>query len=139
MDMESYPQQVNAVTSEAGILKALGACLAGALIPGLGHVLLKKWDRAAVFLGVITTMFILGLYLQGRLFNPDFSNLFATLKFLADSGTGLFYWLCWLQGLGTGDPTAYTYDFGNVFVYAAGLLNMLVILDVYDIALGRKP
>ena len=51
----------------------------------------------------------------------------------------MFYWLCWLRGLGTGDPTAYTYDFGNVFVYTAGLLNMLVIVDVYDIALGRKP
>jgi hypothetical protein len=139
MDMESYPQQVNAVSSEAGILRALGICAAGALMPGLGHAILKKWDRAAVFMGVITAMFCLGLYLQGRLFNPDFSDLFSSLKFIADAGTGLFYWLCWLRGLGTGDPTAYTYDFGNVFVYTAGLLNMLVIVDVYDIALGRKP
>ena len=41
-------------------------------------------------------------------------------------------------GFGVGDPTAYTYDYANVFIYVAGLLNMLVIVDVFDIAMGRK-
>jgi len=43
-----------------------------------------------------------------------------------------------MRGLGTGDPTAYTYDYANVFIYVAGLLNMLVIVDAFDIAMGRK-
>ena len=51
-------------------------------------------------------------------------------------GTALLGFL--LQGLGVGDPTAYTYDYANVFMYVAGLLNMLVIVDVFDIAMGRK-
>jgi hypothetical protein len=119
--------------------KALVACVAGAMFPGLGHAALRKWDRVAVFSISICAMFALGLHLNGSLFDPSFSDLFPTLKFIADAGSGSLYWICWLRGLGTGDPAAYTYDFGNVFIYTAGLLNMLVIVDAFDIALGRKP
>ena len=143
MDMESFPEQVDqtspAIPVHAGILKTFSACLFGLLVPGLGHAILRKWERALVFMGSITGMFIFGLCLNGRLFNPEFSDIFSILKFLADAGSGLLYWLCWLRGLGTGAPAAYTYDFGNVFIYTAGLLNMLVVVDVFDIALGRKP
>ncbi len=138
MDMETYSPEVNALPSAGNFLKALAACIAAALIPGLGHAILRKWDRALVFLGSICTMFALGLYLDGRLFNPDFSDFFSILKFVADAGTGIPYWLAWLRGLGAGDPAVYTYDFGNVFVYSAGLLNMLIIVDAFDIAMGRK-
>jgi hypothetical protein len=143
MDMESFPQRVeqnaDALPAEAGILKTLMACVAGVLVPGLGHALLHRWDRAVVFLASISAMFALGLYMNGRLFDPGFSDLFSALKFIADAGNGLLYWLSWLRGLGTGIPSAYTYDFGNVFIYTAGLLNMLVVVDAFDIAQGRKP
>jgi len=139
METEQLPQEVQQIQTEAGIVKALAACTAGALIPGLGHAVLQKWDRAVVFLAAISLTFGLGLRLQGRLFNPDFTDLFSALKFLADAGNGLLYWLCWLRGLGVGEPSAYTYDFGNIFIYIAGLLNMLVIVDAFDIAMARKP
>jgi len=100
--------------------------------------LLGKWDRAVVFFGSITVMLVLGIQLHGRLFNPDFGDFFSSLKFIADAGSGLLYWIPWLRGLGTGDPTAYTYDYANIFIYVAGLLNMLVVVDVFDIAMGRK-
>jgi hypothetical protein len=116
----------------------VGACVAGACVPGLGHALLRKWDRAIVFFGSIAVMFALGLRLEGRLFGPDFGTFFSTLKFLADAGSGLFYWVSMLGGSGAGDPTAYTYDYGNVFIYVAGLLNMLVVIDAFDISMGRK-
>ena len=122
----------------AGFLKTLIACVAGYFIPGLGHAFLRKWDRAAVFFGCIFLMLATGLHLDGKLFNPEFGDLFSILKFAADAGSGLLYWIPWLQRLGMGDPTAYTYDYANVFIYVAGLLNMLVIVDVFDIAMGRK-
>ena len=122
-----------------GLLKTVAACAAATLVPGLGHAVLQKWDRAIVFLASITLMFAIGLRLDARLFSPEFSDLFSTLKFIADAGSGVLYWFCWLKGLGFGEPSSYTYDFGNVFVYVAGLLNMLVIIDVFDIAMGRKP
>ena len=42
------------------------------------------------------------------------------------------------RGIGAGDVIAITYEYGNTFIIAAGLLNMLVVLDVFDIAKGRK-
>jgi len=132
---QSEKQQVN---TQVGAVRTFMVCVGGAFIPGLGHALLGKWDRAIVFFGSIAIMVMLGIQMQGRLFNPDFGDFFSTLKFIADAGSGLLYWIPWLRGLGTGDPTTYTYDYANVFIYVAGLLNMLVIVDAFDIALGRK-
>jgi hypothetical protein len=136
--ISDYPQPAEVEIARAGYMKTFSGCVAGAFIPGLGHALLGKWDRAVVFFGSIALMVVLGLHMQGRLFNPDFSDIFSILKFLADAGSGLLYWIPWLRGMGVGDPTAYTYDYGNVFLYVAGLLNMLVVVDVFDIAMGRK-
>jgi len=133
----TYPP-VQRQVQQVNPIKVAGACLAGAFIPGLGHAFLQKWDRAIVFLGCVGAMFALGLHLHARLFNPDFADFFAALKFIADAGNGLLYWVCWLRGLGVGEPTAYTYDFGNLFVFGAGLLNMLIVVDAFDIAVGRK-
>lgn len=132
-------RSAEAAVSERISARAVAAPILSLMVPGLGHAFLKKWDRAAVFFGVITALFFLGLRLQGRLFNPEFPDLFAILKFTADAGNGLLYWICWLQGLGAGDPSAYTYDFGNVYIFVAGLLNMLVAVDAFDVAMRRKP
>jgi hypothetical protein len=139
VEMPQAPLEVEPAPPEVRIWMPLAACVAGAIFPGLGHAVLRKWDRALVFLGSITLMFMLGLSLDGRLFSPDFSDLFTSLKFIADAGTGSLYWLCFMRGMGVGDPAVYTYDFGNVFIYTAGLLNMLVIVDAFDISVGRKP
>jgi len=113
-------------------------CFAGYLVPGLGHALLRKWDRAGVFFFTIAFMFAFGILLHGELFGLEFKTIFTILKFSADAGAGLMYWIFWIYGLGTGDPTAYAYDYANVFLYVAGLLNMLVVIDAFDIAMDRK-
>jgi len=41
-------------------------------------------------------------------------------------------------GYGLGDVTAVTYEYGNAFLIVAGLLNMLVVIDAFDVAMGRK-
>jgi hypothetical protein len=132
------PQSIQQDAVKAGFEQTFIACVAGALIPGLGHALLRKWDRAVVFFACISLMLVIGIRLNGSLFGPNFVDIFSTLKFLADAGLGLLYWLPWYRGQGMGDPRAYTYDYANVFIYVAGLLNMLVIVDVFDIAMGRK-
>ena len=123
----------------ADAAKTAIVCVAGALIPGLGHALLHKWDRAAVFFGCIAAMMIIGVQLDGGLFAPCFNDLFTIFKFVADAGAGLLYWIPWMLGIGAGDPVAYTYNYANVFLYSAGLLNMLTVVDAFDIARGRKP
>lgn len=138
MNAELTTLETRSRPGAAVVVRAVLVSLGGALVPGLGHAMLRKWDRAVVFLGSISLMFVIGLRLEGRLFNPDFSDLFSSLKFIADAGNGLLYWVCWLRGMGLGEPTAYTFDFGNVFIYIAGLLNMLIVVDAFDIAMGRK-
>ncbi len=39
---------------------------------------------------------------------------------------------------GEGNVTNYGYEYGNTFLFTAGLLNMLIVVDAFDIARGRK-
>ena len=42
------------------------------------------------------------------------------------------------DGRGGGTVTAATWEYGNTFMIVAGLLNSLIVLDAFDIAMGRK-
>jgi hypothetical protein len=83
-------------------------------------------------------MFAIGLWLDGRLFPFDVSQPLVGLAALANLGAGLPYLVASAFGLGEGVVTAWSYEYGNAFLIVAGLLNMLVVLDAYDVALGRK-
>ena len=107
-------------------------------VPGLGHVLLGWRYKGVVFLVALASMFVIGLAIQGRLFPFDTSQPLVVLAALADLGIGLIYFLAAPLGYGAGRVTAVTYEYGNAFLIVAGLLNLLVMLDAYDIALGRK-
>lgn len=68
-------------------------------------------------------------------------DLSAPLVFLAawaDIGIGLPYLLAASLGFGAGQVRAVTFEYGNAFLIVAGLLNVLVVLDAYDVAIGRK-
>jgi hypothetical protein len=83
-------------------------------------------------------MFALGLALQGRIFSFDSSDLLTTLEAGAQLGIGLLYFLAGPLGVGKGDVRATTYEYGISFLIVAGLLNLLIVIDAYDVALGRK-
>ena len=83
-------------------------------------------------------MFAIGMAIRGRLFPFDFSEPLVGLAALADIGIGLPYFVAGAFGYGAGEVTAVTYEYGNAFIIVAGLLNLLVVIDAYDIALGRK-
>ncbi|MDR1728635.1 MAG: hypothetical protein LBT74_12050 [Acidobacteriota bacterium] len=133
------PADLEVVLPRADAAKTAVACVAGWLVPGLGHALFRKWDRAGVFFCCITAMILLGVGLDGRLADPNFGGLFPTLESIANVWSGLPYWIPWMLGAGVGDPTAYTYDYANKFIWVAGCLNILTVIDVFDIARGRKP
>jgi TM2 domain-containing membrane protein YozV len=107
-------------------------------IPGLGHLLLGRWRKGIVFLVALPVMFLVGLLLQGRLFPFDTSQPLVALAAVADLGIGLICFMAGPLGYGAGKVTAVTYEYGNAFLIVAGLLNVLVVLDAYDIVLGRK-
>jgi hypothetical protein len=112
--------------------------IAAWLIPGAGHLLLGRTQKGIVFLVTIPLMFITGLWLNGRLFPFEIGEPLVALAALAAVGNGLPYFGAAMLGLGKGIVTAATYEYGNTFVIAAGLLNTLIVLDAYDVALGRK-
>jgi hypothetical protein len=108
------------------------------LVPGAGHFVQGRARKGLIFLLAIPTMFALGLALDGRLFPFDFSQPLVGLAAVATLAAGLPYFIASLAGWGTGVVTAAAYEYGNAFLIVAGLLNMLIALDAYDVRLGRK-
>jgi hypothetical protein len=113
-------------------------CAAAWAIPGAGHWWLGRRQKAIVFFVTLTLMFFVGLWLEGRIFPFEFSQPLVALAAFADLGIGLPYFLAKMLGYGAGRVIAVTYEYGNAFGIVAGLLNMLVVLDAFDIAEGRK-
>jgi len=91
-----------------------------------------------VFLLALPLMFLVGLWAEGQVFTFELSQPLVALAALADVGIGLLYVIVRVLGVGDGRVVAVTYEYGNAFLVVAGLLNMLVVADAYDIALGRK-
>ena len=122
--------------TQAGSLVLL--CLAAWAIPGVGHLWQGRRVKGLIFLIALPLMFAIGLGIQGRLFPFELSDPLVGLAAIADFGIGIPYFIASALGFGVGDVRAVTYEYGNAFVMTAGLLNFLVIIDAYDIALGRK-
>ena len=113
-------------------------CVVAWFLPGAGHLWLARRQKGVVFLVALTLMFAFGLWLEGRLFPFEPSQPLVALAAIADLGVGLPYFVAQAFGAGRGNVIAISYEYGNTFIIAAGLLNMLVVLDVFDIAKGRK-
>jgi len=116
--------------------------LAAWAVPGLGHVLQRRWMRGLLLGGAVWLMFFLGLWLGGHLFTVTDHGLAALVQLLpmsANVGSGLLYLFCWLTNAGFAEQAQLvTYEYGNTFLLVAGLLNYLAALDAFDIAAGRK-
>lgn len=120
--------------------------LAAWFIPGLGHVILKRWYRALLMGGAVWICFFVGLAMGGHLFGLVSDGQIALLQIppmIANLGQGALYIVSWLINYGFADDPVRaaraTYEYGNTFLLIGGLLNYLNMLDAFDIAAGRKP
>jgi len=117
------------------------------LVPGLGHLMLRRWGRAALMGGAVWVCFFLGMAMGGHMFSlstgQGSSALLQVPPMIANMGSGLLYIVCWVLDIGFADDLVQaaraTYEYGNTFLLIAGLLNYLNMLDAFDIATGRKP
>ena len=121
--------------------RAVVACIAGWIVPGGGHLVLGRLGRGLAGLAVILTLFLWGLKLDGQLARPVPGEVLSVPASFACLGVGPAYFIA--AGLtsthhGMGDILSATNEMGTTFVICAGLLNMLLILDAFDIAAGRK-
>jgi hypothetical protein len=122
--------------AEPGTLVLL--CLASWAVPGAGHLWMGRRQKGIVFLLALPLMFLTGLLLHGRIFPFELSDPLVALAAVANLGAGAPWLLARVVEAGAGTVTAVTYEYGNCFLIVAGLLNSLVILDAYDIGMGRK-
>jgi hypothetical protein len=119
--------------------------IAAWLIPGSGHLILRKWGRAALMGGVVWLCFFLGMAMGGHMFDlstgQGASVWLQVPPMIANLGSGALYIISWFLGIGFADDPQQaaraTYEYGNTFLLIAGLLNYLTMLDAFDIAAGR--
>jgi hypothetical protein len=117
--------------------------LVGWLVPGGGHFYLKRRNHGALLLFAVGGMFLFGLMMRGRMFVPESGDLFTTVVnyggYVGDLATGLFYFLTTWLGYSQPVLASPVADYGTKFLVCAGLLNILAMVDAYEIAVGEKP
>lgn len=135
--MATNAQVVTRVQGRSPVAPLL-VLLAGWLVPGAGHFLLRKWGRGALLLVSVVAMFSIGLALQGKVYVPNTSELLDILNFAGDLGTGLLYFIARTMDLGAASVQTAVADYGSKFIVVAGLLNLICAVDAHSLATGRK-
>ncbi len=115
------------------------ALLLGWLIPGAGHLLTRHWVRAVLLFVAITSMWWIGIAMQGGLYQPGGGDPLSMLGFVGDLGSGVLYLIGYAGGLGRGVVQVVTADYGTKFIVVASLLNVIAAVDAHNLRIGRKP
>jgi TM2 domain-containing membrane protein YozV len=110
----------------------------GWLIPGAGHLLVKRPVRGLLLFLSITSMFVLGVAMQGKLYAPNAGEILNILGFIGDLGAGLLYIVARALDFGHNPVQIATADYGTKFAVVAGLLNFMAAIDAHNIGIGRK-
>ena len=115
----------------------LAVALCAWIVPGAGHLVAGQARKGVIFCVVLSAMTVIGLAFGGRLFPFQISEPLVFLAAAAEWAMGVPRVLAAIAGAGRGDVVAATYDYGNAFLIAGGLLNMLILLDAVDRARAR--
>ena len=109
------------------------------ILPGLGHFYLGRRKVALLYALIVTVTFLLGLSFEGRLYTIDRSQPLSILATFAVSGAGVLNLAArFLSENPSGTILAPTYEYGCAYLLTAGLMNLLLMLDAWDIVKGRK-
>ncbi len=112
--------------------------IVGWLVPGLGHIIQKRWIRGLLLMISVSTMFFIGLAMQGKVYSPNTGDILDMLGFVGDIGAGALYIATKLLNGGQGAIFKATADYGTKYIVVAGLLNVMCAIDAYHIAIGKK-
>jgi hypothetical protein len=117
---------------------AIIAPLAGWLLPGLGHLIQRRWTRGLLLMLAVFIMFFAGLGMQGKVYAFNTGDLLDILGFVGDIGAGLLYFAARAMDWGAGNIQRAVADYGTKYIVVAGLLNIVSAVDAYHIAIGKK-
>jgi hypothetical protein len=123
-------QQTNSMTMVAPVVAWL--------VPGLGHIIQKRYIRGLLLMASILTMFFVGLGMQGKVYAFNTGDLLDILGFVGDIGVGALYFIARILNWGIGNIHRAVADYGTKYIVVAGLLNVIAIVDAYHIAIGKK-
>jgi hypothetical protein len=131
-----------AETANQAPARWISVLLVAWLLPGGGHFLQRRTIRGALLLASTGLMFLFGLMMRGAFFEPQRGDLLTTViyygGFLANVASGAFYILAVALGYNQPDVAGHVHDYGTKFLVGAGLLNILAMVDAYEIARGNK-
>lgn len=108
------------------------------VVPGLGHLLIKRWTKGVLFFVAVAGLAITGYMMRGEAFAPGSDGPFGTLGFLADIGSGMFYFLSRLVESAGSNLARSAGDYGTRLIAAAGIVNVLAVIDAYQTARRRR-
>ncbi len=103
-------------------------------VPGLGHFLQKKPWKGAIFLSGVIALLVLGLIMEGGFGSFSGFEPLTILSFLGSVGNGILYFGARLAGLGAGNLKAFTFQYGSMYIAAAGFMNGLIALKALTLA-----
>jgi hypothetical protein len=117
--------------------------IAAWFIPGAGHLLLGRRGRGAIIFATVLASFAIGLLMHGPMFEPTsvgdvLSKLIQLGGFVGDLASGILYVVATTAGYTAPDVASHSADYGSKFLVAAGLLNILAMVDAYEIAKREK-
>ena len=117
--------------------------LAGWIVPGAGHFMLKKTGRGALLFAAVLLMFLFGLSMSGMMFTPEkgadlLTSVINYGGFVCNLAAGGMYLLATMFGYSQPDMPGAVHDYGSKFLVTAGLLNILAMVDAYEIAAKKK-
>jgi hypothetical protein len=127
----------------APVRSPIATCIAAWLVPGAGHLLLGRKLRAVIVFACVAGSFAVGLLMRGPFFEPTsagdlLSRLIQYGGFIGDLANGLLYFLAAWLGYGPPQSAGHNADYGSKFLVCAGLLNILAMVDAYEIATRQK-
>ena len=119
--------------------RTVTAMLLAYLVPGAGHLYLGRRARAITFFLIVVLLFAIGIAIDGDLYTINHANgsVLRMLAALGSLGSGIIYWIATWMGV-HGNVTSITFEHGTAFTITAGLMNLLLVVDAFDIAQGRK-
>ncbi|MGO8795105.1 MAG: DUF6677 family protein [Candidatus Sulfotelmatobacter sp.] len=127
-----------AETAQPVSMMSIIAPAVGWLIPGAGHIIQKRYIRGLLLFISISTMFVLGLLMQGHIYKANGGDILDILGFVGDVGAGAMYIVTLAMDWGQGAIAFAIADYGTKFMIVAGLLNFIAVADAYHIAIGKK-
>ena len=109
------------------------------LVPGAGHLFLGRRGRAAAFFAIVVFMFGVGLAVDGSMYvlAEARGQLITMAATFGSMGSGLLYVAGRAWGP-QGNITGAMFEYGRTFTLTAGLMNLLLVLDCWDIAVRGK-